>query len=56
MPLIERARTITMAVPHAVACGQTAAHIWGLQITATPDHEWPVEVIAPPPTWRSPAA
>ncbi|MFB9477541.1 DUF559 domain-containing protein [Nonomuraea salmonea] len=47
MPLIERARTITMAVPHAVACGQTAAHIWGLQITATPDHEWPVEVIAP---------
>ncbi|GAB2936327.1 hypothetical protein GCM10027203_41810 [Nonomuraea fastidiosa] len=47
MSLTERARRITSAIPQAVACGRTAAHIWGLQALTTPESEWPVEVIAP---------
>lgn len=47
--LLDRARRVTRAVPRAVACRRTAAHIWGLHplSTVTPEAAWPVEVIAP---------
>ncbi|MEW9556125.1 DUF559 domain-containing protein [Nonomuraea sp. NPDC050783] len=39
---------MTRAIPQAVACRQTAAHVWGLQVLPTPTGDnWPVEVTAP---------
>ncbi|MBB6351686.1 DUF559 domain-containing protein [Nonomuraea muscovyensis] len=47
--LLDRARHVTRAVPQAVACRQTAAHVWGLHVLSqgTPETDWPVELIAP---------
>lgn len=45
--LTRRAARITRAVPQVVACRQTAAHIWGLQVLPAPEADWPVELIAP---------
>ncbi|WP_214323478.1 hypothetical protein [Nonomuraea sediminis] len=47
--LLERARRVTRAVPPAVACRRTAAHVWGLRALPcdTPEDDWPVEVVAP---------
>ncbi|NUP62941.1 MAG: DUF559 domain-containing protein [Nonomuraea sp.] len=45
--LIDRAERITRSVPQAVACRQTAAHIWGLNVLSAPEAEWPVELTAP---------
>ncbi|KAB8193758.1 DUF559 domain-containing protein [Nonomuraea phyllanthi] len=48
LSLIDRAVRVTRAVPQAVACRQTAAHIWGLSaLPATEEADWPVELIAP---------
>lgn len=45
--MIERARRITRSIPQAIACRQTAAHIWGLSVLSTPEADWPVELTAP---------
>ncbi|MFI6788354.1 DUF559 domain-containing protein [Nonomuraea sp. NPDC050383] len=47
--LLARARSVTRAVPQAVACRQTAAHVWGLRVLSpgTADADWPVELAAP---------
>lgn len=47
--LLDRARRVTRAVPQAVVCRQTAAHVWGLRALSqgTPETDWPVELIAP---------
>ncbi len=45
--LTQRAGRITRAVPQVVACRQTAAHIWGLQVLPAPEADWPVELTAP---------
>ncbi|MEV0198371.1 DUF559 domain-containing protein [Nonomuraea sp. NPDC050691] len=47
--LLGRARTVTRAVPQAVACRQTAAHVWGLNALSpgAADADWPVELVAP---------
>ncbi|PZG15050.1 endonuclease domain-containing protein [Nonomuraea aridisoli] len=45
--LIRRTRRVTRAVLQAVACRQTAAHVWGLQVLPVPEADWPVEVVAP---------
>ncbi|MFG3440304.1 hypothetical protein ACGF0J_23895 [Nonomuraea sp. NPDC047897] len=47
--LLDRARRITQAVPQAVVCRQTAAHVWGLQALSqgTAETDWPVELMAP---------
>ncbi|MBF8186735.1 DUF559 domain-containing protein [Nonomuraea sp. K274] len=44
--LIERARAITRSVPQAVACRQTAAHLWGLDVLDVRDADWPIELTA----------
>lgn len=51
LPLIDRARCVTRAIPQAVACRRTAAHIWGVDplASATPATGRPVEIIAPGP-------
>ncbi|MFC4012427.1 DUF559 domain-containing protein [Nonomuraea purpurea] len=46
MPLTERARRITHAIPQAVACRQTAAHVWGLRVLPNSESEWPIELTA----------
>ncbi|MCK2212881.1 DUF559 domain-containing protein [Actinomadura sp. ATCC 31491] len=39
---------MTRASPQAVACRQTAAHVWGLNVLPDPAGDaWPVELIAP---------
>ncbi|MEV5897243.1 endonuclease domain-containing protein [Nonomuraea fuscirosea] len=45
--LTQRAARITRALPQVVACRQTAAHIWGLQVLPAPEADWPVELTAP---------
>ncbi|WP_165975174.1 DUF559 domain-containing protein [Nonomuraea deserti] len=45
--LTVRAAKITRAVPQAVACRRTAAHIWGVSVLTTPEADWPVELAAP---------
>ncbi|WP_219467085.1 endonuclease domain-containing protein [Nonomuraea rhizosphaerae] len=47
--LLDRARRITRAIPQAVACRRTAAHVWGLHVLSlnTAEDDWPVELIAP---------
>lgn len=47
LSLVQRARQVTRAVPGAVACRQTAAHIWGLDSITDLEAEWPVELAAP---------
>ncbi|GGS73723.1 DUF559 domain-containing protein [Nonomuraea spiralis] len=47
LSLLHRAERITRSVRQAVACRQTAAHIWGLSVLSVPEPDWPVEVIAP---------
>lgn len=46
--LLTRARRVTRAVPHAIACRQTAAHVWGLRMLdqGRPDADRPVEFMA----------
>lgn len=48
-PLLERARLYTTAAPTAVACRQTAAHVWGLSSLpfGVEEDDWPVELIIP---------
>lgn len=43
----DRARRITRTVPKAVACRQTAAYIWGLDVLPSPQDGWPIELTAP---------
>ncbi|NUW45172.1 DUF559 domain-containing protein [Nonomuraea rhodomycinica] len=40
---------MTRAAPQAVACRQTAAHVWGLNALSpgATDADWPVELVAP---------
>ncbi|MEV4174465.1 DUF559 domain-containing protein [Nonomuraea sp. NPDC049709] len=45
--MIARAGRITCVVPQVVACRQTAAHLWGLQVLPVPEADWPVELTAP---------
>lgn len=45
--LAERTARITRAIPQAVVCRQTAAHIWGLNALHTPEADWPIELTAP---------
>lgn len=45
--LAERTRRVTQSVPQVVACGQTAAHTWGLKILGTSEPDWPIELTAP---------
>ncbi|MGP3935022.1 hypothetical protein [Nonomuraea sp. KM88] len=45
--LIVRAARITRAVPQAVVCRRTAAHIWGASVLTAPQADWPVELAAP---------
>ncbi|TDE30095.1 hypothetical protein E1295_41280 [Nonomuraea mesophila] len=45
--LIARAARITRAVPQAVACRRTAAHVWGAGVLTSPEADWPVELAAP---------
>ncbi|MEV1167813.1 DUF559 domain-containing protein [Nonomuraea sp. NPDC049784] len=44
---IERAGRATRAVPQVVACRQTAAHIWGLNVLPAAEPDWPIELTAP---------
>lgn len=49
--LSDRARLFTGLVPGAVACRQTAAHLWGLNALdcGATEEEWPVELLVPAP-------
>ncbi|HEX4815703.1 MAG TPA: DUF559 domain-containing protein [Nonomuraea sp.] len=44
--LTDRARQITRSIPKAVACRQTAATIWGLDVLPSPQDDWPIELTA----------
>ncbi|NRQ40805.1 hypothetical protein HII36_54725 [Nonomuraea sp. NN258] len=45
--MIVRTRRVTQAIPQAVACRQTAAHIWGLRALTDYEDDWPIELAAP---------
>ncbi|MEV4107125.1 DUF559 domain-containing protein [Nonomuraea sp. NPDC049695] len=45
--MIERAGRVTRAVPQAVACRRTAAHVWGLDVLEACEADWPIELTAP---------
>ncbi|MFI7128332.1 DUF559 domain-containing protein [Nonomuraea sp. NPDC050153] len=45
--LAHRTARITRAISQAVACRQTAAHIWGLNVLNTREADWPIELTAP---------
>ncbi|MEV0585740.1 hypothetical protein [Nonomuraea sp. NPDC050310] len=51
MSLLTRARLLTTLLPEAVACRQTAAHVWGLATLpwSKPETDIPVDLITPTP-------
>ncbi|MEV4162351.1 hypothetical protein [Nonomuraea dietziae] len=47
--LLDRARLFTAAIPGAIACLRTAAHVWGLNALSESEDGWPVELAVPHP-------